>query len=133
MSPILPPLAMSNASSTATLECAAPSVTASPQPQWPAQQPQQPGQRCPSPIFNYIAKLQISNSTLDDDLEDINNLIDTEVGVENLPMQNEFDNSQIMATFQPQTGADIANKIKVCTHISALLHTDRVKKTQCLS
>ena len=46
--------------------------------------------------------------SLDDDLEDINNLIDTEVGVENL-RQNEFDNSQLMAQFHQQP----SNRIKV--------------------
>ena len=78
----------------------------------PPKQPQQPWPQCHSPIFNYIEKLRLDESnhggSLDDDLEDINNLIDTEVGVENL-RQNEFDNSQLMAQFQQQP----SNRIKV--------------------
>ena len=75
-------------------------------PQW-----QQSSQcQSPIPIFNYIERLRLEpeSNSLEDDLEDINNLIDTEVGVENLP-QNEFDNNQLMAQFQQ----DMANKIKV--------------------
>ena len=53
-------------------------------------------------------KLRIDEPSTLDDLEDINSLIDTEVGVENLN-QNEFENNQLMAQFQQ----DMA-KIKVC-------------------
>jgi hypothetical protein len=62
----------------------------------------------PIPIFNCIAKLRIDEPSTLDDLEDINSLIDTEVGVANLN-QNEFENTQLMAQFQQ----DMA-KIKVC-------------------
>ena len=68
----------------------------------------------PIPIFNYIEKLRIDgeSNSLDDDLEDINNLIEEQVGVQNLP-QNEFDNNQLMVQFQQ----DMANKIKVCFYL----------------
>ena len=73
-------------------------------PQW-----QQTSQcHSPIPIFNYMNKLRIDEPSTLDDLEDINSLIDTEVGVENLN-QNEFENNQLMAQFQQ----DMA-KIKVC-------------------
>ena len=91
------PRTLSNASSTATLEAAGSNSSPQP-PQWP---------QCHSPIFNYIEKLRLDD--LNDDLEDINNLIDTEVGVENLP-QDEYDNSHLMAQFQHR---EMTNKIKV--------------------
>ena len=74
-------------------------------PQW-----QQSSQcQSPIPIFNYIERLRLEDpNSLEEDLEDITNLIDTDVGLENLP-QNEFDNNQLMAQFQQ----DMANKIKV--------------------
>ena len=87
-----------------------PLVFQPPQPQLTPAEPQiwPPQCQSPMPIFNYIEKLQISNN-LDDDLEDINNLIDTEVGVNNLqPMQDNA--GHIMAQFQQQ---DMSNKIKV--------------------
>lgn len=78
---------LSNASSTATLEVggngggviAGPPPANTTAPNYPT---------CQSPIFNYIEKLRLDDS-LNDDLEDINNLIDTEVGVENL-QQNQY-------------------------------------------
>lgn len=77
----------------------------------PVQQQWHVPQRPHSPIFNYIEKLQISNS-LDDDLEDINNLIDSDVGVQNLPQQNDFENCQLMAQIQ-QHQQDMNYKLKV--------------------
>merc|ERR1719414_482390 len=94
MSPQLRPLSttLSNASSTATLEAIGSPLDSQ-------QQQPQPWPQCHSPIFNYIEKLRLDETnSLDDDLEDINNLIDTEVGVENLrqQQQNQFDNSHLM-------------------------------------
>ena len=66
----------------------------------------------PIPIFNYMNKLRIDEPSTLDDLEDINSLIDTEVGVANLN-QNEFENNQLMAQFQQ----DMA-KIKVCEFLT---------------
>ncbi len=117
MSPQLRPLTtLSNASSTATLEAIGSPLDSQQQPQ------QQPWPQCHSPIFNYIEKLRLDEGTsLEDDLEDINNLIDTEVGVENLrQQQNQFDNSHLMTELtssshqfnQPQPSS---NRIKVCT------------------
>ena len=85
-----------------------------PQSQWG--QPQTSQCHSPIPIFNYIEKLRIDESnSLDDDLEDINNYIVSEVGEENLVPQNEFDNNQLMVQFQQDmAAADMANKIKVC-------------------
>ena len=77
-------------------------------PQW-----QQTSQcHSPIPIFNCIANLNINEPSTLDDLEDINCLIDTEVGVANLN-QNEFENNQLMAQFQQ----DMA-KIKVCEFLT---------------
>ena len=77
-------------------------------PQW-----QQTSQcHSPIPIFNCIAKLRLDEPSTLDDLEDINSLIDTEVGVANLN-QNEFENNQLMAQFQQ----DMA-KIKVCEFLN---------------
>ena len=121
MSPQLRPLTtLSNASSTATLEAIGSPLDSQQQQQQP--QPQQPWPQCHSPIFNYIEKLRLDETTsLEDDLEDINNLIDTEVGVENLrqQQQNQFDNSHLMTElagtsshqFNPQPSS---NRIKVC-------------------
>ena len=108
MSPQLRPLSttLSNASSTATLEAIGSPLDSQ-------QQPQQPWPQCHSPIFNYIEKLRLDETnSLDDDLEDINNLIDTEVGVENL-RQNEFDNSHLMVAAHQFTGQQPSNRIKV--------------------
>ena len=115
MSPQLRPLSttLSNASSTATLEAiGSPLDSQQQQPQQPPPWPQ-----CHSPIFNYIEKLRLDETnSLDDDLEDINNLIDTEVGVENL-RQNEFDNSHLMVAAHQFSGQQPPNRIKVtlCT------------------
>ena len=70
----------------------------------------------PIPIFNCIANLRINEPSTLDDLEDINCLIDTEVGVANLN-QNEFENNQLMAQFQQ----DMA-KIKVCEFLKHFFH-----------
>ena len=111
MSPQLRPLSttLSNASSTATLEAIGSPLDS--QQQQPKQPP--PWPQCHSPIFNYIEKLRLDETnSLDDDLEDINNLIDTEVGVENL-RQNEFDNSHLMVAAHQFTGQQPSNRIKV--------------------
>jgi hypothetical protein len=116
------PRTLSNASSTATLEAAPVSPPTTSQ-QWP----QSNGTTCHSPIFNYIENLRLDETTtlnsLDDDLDDINIIIDTEVGFENLPkredeMQLTKPSSTIMQQqhqglhiFQP---VEINNKIKVC-------------------
>ena len=70
---------------------------------------------CQSPIFNYIEKLRLDDS-LNDDLEDINNLIDTEVGVENL-QQNQYVEDPataaglMVSSFRPQESS--STKVKV--------------------
>ena len=116
------PRPLSNASSTATLEAggvggiagpaaantAGVAATAAPGP------PNYP--TCQSPIFNYIEKLRLDDS-LNDDLEDINNLIDTEVGVENL-QQNQYEDPAaaglMVSSFRPQESS--SSKVKVETY-----------------
>ena len=71
---------------------------------------------CQSPIFNYIEKLRLDDS-LNDDLEDINNFIDTEVGVENL-QQNQYVEDPtaaglMVSSFRPQESS--STKVKVET------------------
>jgi len=91
---------LSNASSTATLAEASAVLDRSLDPAISPPQWQQTSQcHSPIPIFNYMNKLRIDEPSTLDDLEDINSLIDTEVGVENLN-QNEFENNQLMAQFQ---------------------------------
>ena len=70
--------------------------------------------QCHSPIFNNIAKLRLDESScqsLEDTLEDINIMIDNDVGVDNLPMED-IDKATFMAApFQMQDVPN--NKIKV--------------------
>ena len=70
---------------------------------------------CQSPIFNHIEKLRLDDS-LNDDLEDINNLIDTEVGVENL-QQNQYEDPSLLATFQCQQEPSSKIKVIVFAHL----------------
>ena len=73
---------------------------------------------CQSPIFNYIEKLRLDDS-LNDDLEDINNLIDTEVGVENL-QQNQYVEDPataaglMVSSFRPQESSSTKVKVETC-------------------
>ena len=114
------PRPLSNASSTATLEAggvggiAGPAAANSAGSAATACPPNYP--TCQSPIFNYIEKLRLDDS-LNDDLEDINNLIDTEVGVENL-QQNQYEDPAaaglMVSTFRPQESS--SSKVKVETY-----------------
>ena len=71
-------------------------------------------------MFNYIEKLRLDDS-LNDDLEDINNLIDTEVGVENL-QQNQYEDPNLMASFQHQQ--ETSSKVKVVLQFYCILTQD---------
>ena len=72
---------------------------------------------CQSPIFNYIEKLRLDDS-LNDDLEDINNFIDTEVGVENLQQQNQYEDlttaagGLMVSSFRPQESSSTTVKVE---------------------
>lgn len=120
---------LSNASSTATLE---PLCPLSPQPQWP----QNSGSTCHSPIANYIAKLGIEDIDINDELEDINNLIKTEVG--ELPSAPNFIGpvtQQLMAQYSAVSEAQptLDNKIKVRVTLNFRAETLNFKKKKTVN